>query len=259
MDVPNSNVIVVHGPAGGVGKSLIALHLAYLYAAKGLSTVLVDLAQYGAIAPWLLIRRGTSAGVSGMLTTLAQGGVADGRIRSILVPAPALESNLQLLLSSGPAKMDRIGSTEVESLLGHLSAMAQVVVVDTGNELSERLLGAFLVATRIAITIQPTVIAGWQGLELLDVIRSACVPRERTGVVFNRVQPGGRYGVEEYQQAMGLPVLGTVPEASDLRRAAERGGPPAVHRNTPGIRAIRQVAHQLIPVFTPKELRRSWL
>ncbi|MFZ5827161.1 MAG: AAA family ATPase [Bacillota bacterium] len=255
----NSHVIVLHGPAGGVGKSLIALHLAYLYASKGLSTVLVDLAQYGAIAPWLQIPRGTSAGLAGMLTALEQGGVADGRIRSTLVPAPGMKENLQLVLSSGPAKMDRIQSPEVEALLGHLSGIAQVVVVDTGNELSARLLGAFLAATKIAITVQPAVIAGWQTIELLDLMRSAYVSRDKLGVIFNRVQPGGRYGLEEFEQAIGLPTLGRIPEAAGLRRAPEQGGPPAIHRNTPGVRAIRQVAHQLIPVFAAKELRRSWL
>jgi MinD-like ATPase involved in chromosome partitioning or flagellar assembly len=255
----HSHIIVVHSPCGGVGKTLIALHLAYMYANKGLSTVLVDLSQYGALAPWLQIPRGITTGLTGMVTALEEGGVADGRIRSALVPGPGVKEKLQLVLSSGPAKMDRVQSSQAEKLLKHLAATNEVTVVDTGSDLSDRTLGALLAATRILITLQPSVVAGWQALELLDLLRSAYISHERLAAIFNRVQNGGRYGIAEYQQAVEIPLLGVVPESADLRRAPDEGGPPAVHRQTPGVRAIREIAHQLIPIFTPKELRRSWL
>jgi len=253
-----SHIIVVHGPCGGVGKTLIALHLAYLYASKGLSTVLVDLSQYGALAPWLQIPRGSTTGLAGMVTALDEGGVADGRIRSALVRGPN-SPNLQLVLSSGPAKMDRVQSGQVEKLLKHLAATNEVIVADTGADLSDRTLGALVAATRILIALQPSVVAGWQTLELLDLLRSAYISRENLTAVFNRVQRGGRYGIEEYRQAVGLPLVGMIPESPDLRWAPDEGRPPAIRNRSAGVRAIKEVAHQLIPIFSPKELRRSWL
>jgi len=249
-------IITVHGPAGGVGKTLIALHLAYLFAGNGLSTVLVDLSQYGAIAPWLRLPRGISSGVSGLL---AAGSASSARMRGALVEAPGASENLQLVLSSGPAKMDQIKAGEVESLLRQLAAMAQVVVVDTGCELTERVLGALLTSTRVVLAASPRVIAGWQSLELLDLLRSAHVGREQLGVVFNRVKAGSKYGLAEYQQVIGLPVLGTIPESAELQSAAEQGGPPLAGKSGPGVKALRQLANDLIPVAAQKEVRRSWL
>lgn len=249
-------IITVHGPAGGVGKTLIALHLAYLFAGNGLSTVLVDLSQYGAIAPWLRLPRGVSSGVSGLVTA---GSATSTRLRGALVQAPGAGENLQLVLSSGPAKMDQIKAGEVEALLRQLSAMAQVVVVDTGSELTERVLGALLSSTRVLLTVSPRVIAGWQTLELLDLLRSAHAGREQLGLVFNRVKAGSKYGLAEYQQVIGLPVLGSIPESAELQAAAEHGGPPLVGKAGPGVKALKQLANDLIPVAAHKEVRRSWL
>lgn len=254
-----ARVIVVHSPVGGVGKTLIALCLSYLYAHKGLSTVLVDLSQYGALAPWLQIPRGLTTGLAGMVTALEEGGVADARVRSGFVPGPGARDKLQLVLSSGPAKMDRVQSTQMETLLKHLAATADVVVVDTGADLSDRTLGALLAATHVLLPVLPTAVAGWQALELLDLLRSAYISREKLSLVFNRVQKGSRYGTEEFEQLFGLPALGIIPETPELRRAADLGGPPVIHRKTAGVLAIRQVAHHLHPIFTPRELRRSWL
>lgn len=254
-----ARVIAVHSPVGGVGKTLIAMHLAYLYAHKGLSTVLVDLSQYGTLAPWLQIPRGLTTGLSGMVTALDEGGVADARVRSAFVPAPGARDRLQLVLSSGPAKMDRVQSTQVETLLKHLSATADVVVVDTGADLSDRTLGALLSATHVLLPALPNAVAGWQVLELLDVLRSAYISRDKLSVVFNRVQKGSRFGTQEFEQVFGLPTLGSIPETAELRHAPDQGGPPAIHRKSAGVQALRQAAHQLNPIFAPKELRRSWL
>lgn len=256
MQQASPQLITVHGPAGGVGKTLIALHLAYLFAGHGLSTVLVDLSQYGAIAPWLRLPRGVSSGVSGLI---AAGSATAARLRGALVQAPGASENLQLVLSSGPAKMDQVKASEVETLLRHLSAMAQVVVVDTSSELTERVLGALLVSTRVLLTLSPRVIAGWQALELLDLLRSAHISREQLGVVFNRVKAGSKYGVAEYQQVIGLPVLGSIPESAELQAAAEQGGSPMTGKSGPGLKALRLLANDLVPVTAHKEMRRSWL
>lgn len=254
-----AQVIVVHGPAGGVGKTLIALYLAYLYADKGLSTILVDLAQYGAIAPLLRIPRGASSGVTGLVAALGQGGPTDLRIQGALVQAPGANANLHLVLSSGPAKMDQLRASEIETLIKHLGATSQVIIVDTGSELSDRTLGALLSATTVLLTVTPQVTVGWQALEFLEIARSAYIPKERISAVFNRVQTGGKFGLAEYEQVIGLPVAGVIPETPELRASTEKGGPPDLRRKHPGVRALRQLAHQLNPVFTPKELKRAWL
>lgn len=252
-------MIVVHGPTGGAGKTTIALHLAYLLAAKGCSTVLVDLTQYGAVAPWLRIPRGNSRGLTGLTPLVGEGGLMGARIREAFVPAPRMEEQLQLILSSGPAKMDQVRAAEIERLLGHMAAVAQVIIVDTGSELTERVLGALMASTRVLLTVMPHVVAGWQALELTEILRSAHIPKDRLGLVFNRVRSGGQFGLEEYQRVLGLPVLGTIPETPALQASAEQGGPPKIRDNGPGMSALRQLAHQLIPVFCAKELRGSWL
>lgn len=252
-----AEIIVIHGPTGGVGRTTLALHLAYLYAGKGLQTVLVDLSQYGAISPWLRLPRGMSSGLTGLLAS-DQGQATLSRLRG-LEAAPGAGDHLHLVLSSGPAKMDQAKAADVEGLMNRLITKAHVVVVDTGSELTDRALGALMAATRVVLTVAPHVTAGWQALEFMDIMRSAYVPRERVAVVFSRVQPGGRFGLGEYEQVLGLPVLGVIPESPSLRAAAELGGPPNLRRNHLGLWAIRQMAHQLVPIWRPEELKRPWL
>ena len=252
-----AEVIVIHGPSGGVGRTTLALCLAYLYASRGRQTVLMDLSQYGTISPWLRLPRGTSSGLTGLLAA-DQGQAGPIRLRG-LVPAPGAGDRLHLVLSSGPAKMDQVKAPAVEHLVQQLASTAQVIVVDTGSELTDRTLGALMSGTRIAMTLSPHVTAGWQALEFLDILRSAYVPRDRIGVVFNRVQPGGRFGLGEYQQVLGLPVLGVIPESPSLRAAAECGGAPDVRGNNAGMWAIRQLGQKILPIYRPEELRRPWL
>ena len=254
----SSEIVVVHGPGGGMGRTTIALHLAYMYAAKGLKTLLVDLSQYGTITTWLRLPRGLSSGVTGLLAAQEQNSGVLPRLRGV-VPAPGTSDLLWLLLSSGPAKMDQITANAMTGLLQGLGDAAQVVIVDTGSELTERTLGALMAATKIALTISPQVVAGWQALELLEILRSAYIARERTGLVLSRVQPGSRYPLEEYRQELGIPLLGVIPEAPELRTASEAGGVPHTHGSKPGLIALRKLAHQLVPVFSEKELRRSWV
>lgn len=252
-----AEVIVVHGPASCSGKTTISLYLAYLYASKGCSTVLVDLSQYGSITPWLRLPKGISSGFAGLLAS-TQGTAGSPKGRGI-IQAPGGGQFLQVVLSSGPAKMDKITADEVETVLTQIAAAGHVVIVDTGSELTSRVVGAFLASTRLVLTLTPTVIAGWHGTQLLDIIRSAYIPRERLGVIFNRIKPGGRYSLDEYVETIGLPLLGCIPEAEDLRMAAEVGGPPSVHGKQAGALSIRRVAHALIPIFDPKELKSGWL
>lgn len=248
-----SQVLVVYGPAGGVGKTTLALCLAYLYAAKGVQTVLMDLSQYGTIAPWLRLPQGTG---SGLISLLAAGQEQDAV--GDLVPAPDSDNYLHLVPSSGPARMDRLSAAGVEAAIQHLSRAAQVVIVDTGSELTERALGAVMSATHVALTLAPSVMAGWQGLDFLEILRSLYIPRERMGLVFSRVRRGSPYGLDEYEQALGLPVWGIIPETARLHAAFDKGGPPNVSTNRGGLWAMRRLAQQFMPIFHSEELKQPW-
>lgn len=237
-------VIVVHGPAGGVGKTLLSLYLSYLFATAGHQSVLVDLNQYGAVAPWLRLPR-SPAGLHTLVHALKHEGGAAG-LGPALLPAPGAERRLLLALSSGPAKMDQLSHQDMQLLLGHLAGIARAVVVDTGSELTERVLGALLSAHRALLVLSPQIVTGWQALELLDVLRSAYVPQGSLGLVLNRVHRAQRFGLDEYRQALGLPLLATLPEAPVLRKLAERGGPPNLRRPRAVVGPARRLVRRLL-------------
>jgi|GEM_PF-2120755 len=258
LGITSPQVLVVHSPAGGTGKTLLALLMAYMYADKGHRTVLVDLCQYGAVAPWLRIPRGAASGFARLLPDLRQGTLSDEAIHGSWVAAPEANDRLYVIPSSGAAKMDQVKAADVELLLSRLTHSNLVVIVDTGSELTDRVLGALVSATQVVLAVNPQVVAGWQALELLEILRTAYVKKDRLGAVFTRVEPGARFGVDEYVQTLDLPLLGTVPESVDLHKLSERGGPPAIRGKTPGIRAVRSLAHRLVPTFSPKELSGRW-
>ncbi len=163
--------ITVHSPKGGVGKTLLACSLAAQYAARGRRTLLLDLAMYG---------------------------VGDHR--------------LDLLLAAPPLKMAKFSLEGTERLLQSLCAEPyDIIVVDTSNEISERLAVALKMADLVLLVMTPELAAAWALLSMQDLLKNLN-PGGKLHLAINRSSRS--LDVTELEEAMGYPVIAQIPEVA---------------------------------------------
>lgn len=144
--------IVVNNQKGGVGKTTIALHLAWHFVEAGRRVLFIDLdAQANATAtlcpspsaqgPWRAHRAGLAADLFGTSPVL-----------------PSTDAAFQLLAASARLNsVDAAYEAAVEALRGHhggLAAWFDVCVIDTPPAFGARNLGALLVCDHLLAPIQ---------------------------------------------------------------------------------------------------------
>lgn len=89
-------IITIASTKGGVGKSTLALHLAYAYAVQGLRVCLLDGDAQGSVYKWTKAREQSGLGVWGFGVGYAQG---EGLLS--LAQTQALENDVVLIDSAG--------------------------------------------------------------------------------------------------------------------------------------------------------------
>ncbi len=209
--------ITVHSPKGGVGKTLLACSLAAQYAAGGRRTLLLDLAMYGAVAPAFgLLQRET--GLQALIAPLEQLPDQLSRptlpelLRESMVSFPVGDHRLDLLLAAPPLKMAKFSLEGTERLLQTLCGEPyDIIVVDTSNEISERLAVALKMADMVLLVITPELAAAWALLSMRDLLRNLN-PGGKLHLAINRSSRS--LDVTELEAAVGYPVIAQIPEVA---------------------------------------------
>lgn len=256
-------LVTCYSPKGGVGTSTLAQSLALHVARRGISTLLIDFALYGATAVTLRLKQaGSGLGLlmsaierdESFRTTSEFPQVLGKAIQRYTFPGGALD----LLLAAPPSKMERLRLEDAEALLTACRNAYQFVVVDASTELSERNMAALLHADRILISATPDVASGWALFEAKEVFEALRVPAEKVGLVVQRSRLDLRFSIGELSQASGFRQVGEYPdEFRAVQTAINEGIPPLLR-----VRAIEaataELAGRLIPGLAPQGRQKGW-
>lgn len=233
---------------GGVGKSLISVSLglqaASATARRRRSAALVD-AEDGA---------GSAAALLGVAARPSVLDWADYRGERQVDPAIAMRmlaetrSGLHCLFAS--AESDRSPDAPLlDTIVGTLSRMFQLLVVDCPAQPTEAAFRVLQLATGILLVVEPT-------LDCLERVYAGCLALDRAGlalakarVLVNRNRPGpGDFAAAEVREALGLPVLGLLPFDPAAKRAANRRRPLAqTAPRGPFMTALGRALEPLLP------------
>jgi flagellar biosynthesis protein FlhG len=239
-------VLVVGGGKGGVGKSLVAIHLARAYAER-CQVLLVDGDQnLGTLHIMLGVQP------AGRLEDVLAGGdpgalltPVDGRLW--LLPA---DSGAEALYALGPTDGARL-----HRRLCTLYSRFDCVVADGGSGLDSVVRVAGMGATSLVVVTVPEPAALADAYALIKIARIQ-VPHLAVHVLVNHVagavEARAAYDrlASACQRFLGRPAayLGWVPEDDTLRRVTRASAGPDAHSDDgPAARALHQAALRLMP------------
>lgn len=231
-------LVCVVGGSGGVGASTCAAALAVTAAAAGRHVVLVDADERGGGLDLLLgaeqapgWRWPRLAGASGQLGDLG------GQLPSVVgVELLAMAREPHPAAALPP---DQLGAVLLSLLRSH-----ELVVLDVPRLLTAATRAALRSADLTLLLVRADLRGVAAAREVVHELRPAC------GTLALLVREGRArgLGVEATAEAVGLPLLGSVPYDDGLVLAAERGDPPARAPRSGLAKVCRRVLAELEPV-----------
>jgi Mrp family chromosome partitioning ATPase len=246
------HVILVLSGKGGVGKSTVAVNLAYALSSHGYNTGLLDLDLHGPTVPKML----------GIENFRLQ--AMDNKIEPVHVTGTLAAVSMAFLLPDtstpviwrGPMKMSAISQFLSDVNWGPLDFLVVDLPPGTGDEaltiaqLAPNLRGAVIVTT-------PQEVATLETSKAVRFVEKLGIPV--IGVVENmsgmdcphfqtEIDVFGRGGGEKMAEDLGVPFLGAIPLDITMREAGDTGRPAVIRRggDDPTWKAVSAVMDNLI-------------
>jgi pilus assembly protein CpaE len=240
--VDNSKVITVISPKGGVGKTSVSSSLALGLAQQApMQVVLVDLdLQFGDIASLLDLAPVHT------LADVFSGRAGDSLIlKTLLTVHPA--GMYVLCGADSPATNEGVTGDQVRRLLEDLSQQFPYVVVDTAAGLLEPTIAALEVSTDAVVLSTMDVSCIRNVRKEVDVLAELGVLPAIRHMVLNFADKNSGMKVRDVEGVVGLPVNVVIPQAPEVRLAANHGEPLMLKRRGGGpyVKAIHSLIKRI--------------
>lgn len=256
LGTTQAKVVAVLACKGGCGASFVATNLAYLMASEfSRSCALVDLdLQYGD-ASFYLGAGATKNNISDLTHQIER---LDAQLLlSCLHPvAPRLS------LLAAPQDMETalsITAMQLEKVLRLARQKHDVVVLDMHRALDALAIQALDMADVVCLVMDNTMPAVRDAKRQIKLLRSLGYADDKLRVLVNRYDSHGFVDLKSIEEALGLPVVHTLPLQWAAVTESISLGQPLVktHPQNPVVDALRQVAAHLLQTEAPKT--RTWL
>lgn len=234
-------LIVVHSPKGGVGKTAISLNLAVAYiqaGGRGTRVLLVDFDPFGNLVGTIV--------VEGAATVADWVGLDGLPSRSDLDILTGLHKATGLRVLLSPRSMvdaDVVDAATAERILQSARQHFDVVVVDCGNKLQDAQVVAMEHATRILEITLPEVPTLRALNDLRDYLDALGVDQAKIRTVLNRLPKRPDLPVREVGEMLPWPLVARIPDDTAVPAAANRGEVLVVAKpDAPFAQEVRKLA-----------------
>jgi pilus assembly protein CpaE len=231
--------VAAYSPKGGVGTTTIATNVAAVAAAKRPDqVVLVDLAlQFGSVATHLNLSPKQT------LADIIRDDAAMHEPQMIRSYATRHESGLHVLAApAAPEAAESVTPAHVARILGTLLEAYQLVVVDAGSTLDERVLTVFETAETVILPVYPEMAALKAMHALLEYVSETGVLGSKALFVLNNMFARDILKLRDVESALGSKVAFELPYDPFLYLKAVNEGIPIVigaPRSAPAERLVR--------------------
>lgn len=224
--------LAVLSPKGGCGRSTVALNLAFLLAAASRPVALVDLAQFGSLAPMLRLHQTPGRGIGPAAACLRSAHRSELKqvLQEALHPVSLGGASLAVLTAAAPQRQDDLTAEELLELLNSLAALGLDLILDTSQELSDRLAAAMHAASHQLLVLTPDPAAGYHALQAQEIARQLCAPPVPTGLLLNRYHRGCGIAPADLAAALHTPLWAVLPDSPGRLPLAAHAGVPLLAR-----------------------------
>jgi ATP-binding protein involved in chromosome partitioning len=248
------HVILVLSGKGGVGKSTVAVNLAYSLAAQGRKVGLLDLDIHGPNIPKML---GIEAERPAVLGKLIEPVHVTGNL-SVISMGFFLADTSSPVIWRGPMKMAAIRQFLDEVNWGPLDDLVVDLPPGTGDEaltiaqLAPSVRGAVIVTTPQDVAVLDAVKAV-KFVEKLEIPVLGII-ENMSGMVCphcgEAVSLFGSGGGQKAAKDLGVPFLGAIPVDPAMVEAGDRGHPFVLrHADSPTWKAVEAVMEKLVEIL----------
>jgi len=217
--------VAVYSPKGGVGTTTIATNVAVAAAAKRPDrVVLVDLAlQFGGVATHLNLRPTQT------LADIVRDDAAMRESELIRAYATPHESGLHVLAApAAPEAAETVTPTHVARILATLLAAYELVVVDAGSRLDERVMTVFETVETVILPVYPEIAALNSMHTLLEYLSETGAVGSKAMFVLNNAFAREILKPRDVESALGSKVAFELPYDAFLYLKAVNEGIPIV-------------------------------
>ncbi|MDO1583537.1 septum site-determining protein MinD [Rhizobium oryzicola] len=256
-------VIVVTSGKGGVGKTTSTAALGAALAQRNEKVVVVD---FDVGLRNLDLVMGAERRVVYDLINVIQG---DAKLTQALIRDKRME-NLFLLPASQTRDKDNLTAEGVEKVIGELKKYFDWVICDSPAGIERGATLAMRHADIAVVVTNPEVSSVRDSDRIIGLLDSKTLKAERgermekhlllTRYDAVRAERGDMLKVDDVLEILSIPLVGIIPESSDVLRASNVGAPVtlAEPRSAPAMayfEAARRLAGEDIPVTIPEEKR----
>jgi septum site-determining protein MinD len=256
-------VIVVTSGKGGVGKTTSTAALGAALAQRGEKVVVVD---FDVGLRNLDLVMGAERRVVYDLVNVIQG---DAKLPQALIRDKRLET-LFLLPASQTRDKDALTPEGVEQVMGELKRYFDWVICDSPAGIERGATLAMRHADMAVVVTNPEVSSVRDSDRIIGLLDAKTIKAERgeriekhlllTRYDAGRADRGDMLKVEDVLDILSIPLIGIIPESTDVLRASNIGAPVTLAdaRSAPAMayfEAARRLAGEVLPITIPGEKR----
>ncbi len=218
-DVERGTVVLVFGPKGGCGKTMVATNLAVALRDLELGRVcLVDLdLEFGDVAISLRVDPAV---------TISQAVQMSGELdqRAVASVVTRYQSNLDVLLAPvSPAEAEFVTADLVGDILANLARMYRFIVIDGTPSFGEVTLRCMDVADEYVLMTSMDVPALKSLKVALETMDTLGYPRSKWRIVLNRADSSVGLTLQDVEEMLGLPISVAIPSSGDVPGSVNAG------------------------------------
>jgi len=218
--------ITLLGAKGGVGTTTLALNVGCVLARRNKAIVAELRSTLGTLSPFFGPQSRTR-NITGLLN-MKPADLAETQAASSLWPCRTIPG-LNLLF--GPQTVEpcpELGQAHAKAILALLAERADFVVVDLPPVLSETNRAVIQASSLLALVIERDPICVQAAKMMLRAIELWNVSPQIGAILVSRAPLNSSDSIAEIEIQLGIPILGVIPPAPDVCRAAQNARTPLV-------------------------------